>query len=124
MDMPPYIDLVIKSLSQFSPTIKAQNDAHQMQFERSQKAVTVLWPNYVGEVFFDFHKDGELLFAQSVEYYGDEVGEEEAADVARVVENFFLNDIRIAELGWFPKRRELQYQQGGKWRSVFECSAQ
>ena len=124
MELPPYITLLVKSLSQFSPTLKAQKDAHEMQFERSPKAVTVLWPNQVGEVFFDFMEDGELLLSQSVEYYGDEIGAEEATDVARTVENFLLNEIRVTEVGWFPKRTELQYLCGEKWRSVFEYSAQ
>ena len=124
MDLPPYIALLVKSLSPFSPTLNAQNDAHEIQFERSPKAVTVLWPNQVGEVFFDFREDGELLLSQSVEYYGDEIGAEEAADVARTVENFLLNEIRVTEVGWFPRRTELQYLCGEKWRSVFVYSAQ
>ncbi len=123
MDLPPYIALLVKSLSSFSPTLKAQDEAYEMQCERSPKAVTVLWPNQVGEVFFDFMEDGELLFSQSVEHYGDEVGAEEATDVARTVENFLLSEIRVTEVGWFPKRKELQYLCGEKWRSVFVNSA-
>jgi hypothetical protein len=124
MELPPYITLLVKSLSPFSPNLNAQKDAHEMHFERSPKTVTVLWPNQVGEVFFDFMADGELLLSQSVEYYGDEIGAEEATDVARTVENFLLNEIRVTEVGWFPKRTELQYLYGEKWRSVFVHSAQ
>jgi len=124
MELPPYIALLVKTLSPFSPTFEAQKDAHEMRFQRRPKAVTVLWPNQIGEVFFDFMADGELLLSQSVEYYGDEIGAEEATDVARTVENFLLNEIRVTEVGWFPKRTELQYLCGEKWRSVFVHSAQ
>jgi hypothetical protein len=40
------------------------------------------------------------------------------------VQNFFLNEVRVTELGTFMKRRELQYRKAGKWHSVFASAAQ
>jgi hypothetical protein len=69
-------------------------------------------------------KGGQLLLAESVECYENETGPEQAEDVVRIVENFLLNEVKVAESGTFLKRKELQSLRGGKWLSVFESTAQ
>jgi len=124
MEQPSHIDTLLKSLARFNPEVAAEEDAYRLQFERDTKIVTVLWPKHVCEVFLDFTKDGELLLAESVEYYENENGPEQAQDIARIAQNFLLNEVKLAESGRFLKRTELQSFRGGKWQSVFESAAQ
>jgi len=124
MERPSHIEQLLKSLAQFQPVVAAEQDARRLRFQSGRKVVVVLWPNQVGEVFFDFMQDTEVLKAESVEYYAAEDQVQQAEDIARVVRNFLLNEVRVAELGVLLKRTELQCNRGGMWMSVFESTAQ
>ena len=69
MEPPAHIETLIKHLAQFNPEQNAGDSAYRLRFERELKMIEVLWPMQGGEVFLDFMKSGELLLAESVEYY-------------------------------------------------------
>ncbi len=124
MKHPAYIVRLLKSLAQHNPAVSAEENAYRLRFARDLKLVEILWPNQGSEVFFDFMNSEELLFSESIEYYEKETGMEQAEDVARVVQNFLLNEVKVAEAGLLLRRRELQSYRSGKWLSVFEAAAQ
>jgi hypothetical protein len=123
MEPPPHIAQLLDTLAEFNPVVSVEESAHRLRFERDTKLVAVLWPNHVGEVFFEFMKSGELLLAESVEYYENETGPEQAADVAQIVQNFLLNEVKVAESGQILKHKVLQSYRSGKWLSVFESAS-
>jgi hypothetical protein len=121
---PAHIALLLKSLTQHNQAVTAEENAYRLRFNRDSKLVEVLWPNQGNEVFFDFMNREELLFSESVEYYENETGLQQAEDIARVVQNFLIDEVKVAEAGLLLKRRELQSYRSGKWLSVFEAAAQ
>ena len=124
MELPSHIATLLKSLAQFDSDVAADEQAHRLQFECDTKSVKVLWPKHSTEIFLDFTKGGELLLAESVEYYENETGPEQAQDIALIAQNFLLNEVKVADSGTFLKRRELQSFRSGQWLSVFETAAQ
>ena len=124
MELTPHIIQLLKALAQFDPVVVEEEDAHRLRFERDTKVTEILWPRRVGEIFFDFIKGGEVLLAESIEYYQNETQLQQAEDVARVTRNFLLNEVKVVQSGPLLKRRELQSYRSGKWLSVFESAAQ
>ena len=119
MEVPAHIALLLNSLSRFNPVVSAGSDSHCVRFEHGEKAAKLTWPTQVAEVFFDFMKDGEIVLSESVEYYDDETRSEQAEDVARVLLNFLLHEVRVVQSGAFLKHKELQSCRGGEWLSIF-----
>ena len=124
MGHPQHIEQLLSALARFKPIVVEERDAYRLRFESDLKLVTVLWPNHVGEVFFDFSKTGELLLAESVEYYENETKSEQAEDIACIVQNFLLNEVKVVESGRLLKRQELQSYRSGGWWSVFKSGAE
>ena len=124
MESPSHIGTLLKILARFNPEAVAEDDAYRLKFENDAKTVNVIWPTEASEVFFDFTMGGELLLAESVEYYENETELEQTQDVASIVQNFLVNEVKLAESGTFLRRKELQSFRGGKWLSVFKPVAQ
>ena len=123
MEPPAHIAHLLNGLTQFNPTLAVDPSAYRLDVESGTKKVTVLWPSEAGEVFFDFHKDGQVLLSESVEYYEGEPQDDQAEDISRVVMNFLLNEVRVVHVGRLLKRHELQSNQSGRWLSVFQSPA-
>lgn len=119
MDEPAQIRQLVEALADFTPSLSVEKGAHRLAVKHHAKSVVVVWPHSLGEVCFDFLEDGEVLLAESVEYYDEEPPAVQAQDVAQVIRNFLLNETRVVAVGTLLKRQELQCCNGGNWVSVF-----
>ena len=120
MEPPSHIAQLLNSLASFTTTVAHEAGAHRFHVQHGVKSVVVLWPSELGEVFFDFINEGQVLLAESVEYYEAESPVGQAEDVAKVIGNFLLNEVKVCQSGVLLKRQELQAYRGGKWQSVFQ----
>jgi hypothetical protein len=119
MDGSAHIKLLVDALAEFSPSQSVDGGVHRLAVTYEAKSVVVVWPQSLGEVYFDFLESGEVLLAESVEYYDEEPPAEQAQDIAQVVRNFLLNETRLVAVGRLLKRQELQHRNQGTWVSVF-----
>ena len=110
----------MQALSEFAPTMEVVSGAYEIFAAHGPKLVKLGWPvGIASEVYFDFIENGDVILSESVEYYEGELAPEQIADVARTVANFLLHPTKLVEFGRFFTRKQLQYQEGLQWKSVF-----
>lgn len=110
---------LLRLLSTFSPAIGVAKDAYQLSVSSSTKRAEVIWPYPLHEVFFDFWEGNTKILSESFEFYEGESDSELVEYLYSVLNRFLTNNVRFHAQGKFLKTRELQYQQGGVWKSVF-----
>lgn len=111
--------LLTGALEGFAPVLTHGDSAYELEASHGEKRAKVIWPVLLPELFFEFYRGEALLFSDSAEFYEGEALKEMAEEAIRVVAKFLGHETRLWEAGRLLKRRELQYEKDGEWRSIF-----
>lgn len=120
MDRNPNLEQSLKSsLADYNPVLELEGDAYKLRLNQGDKHIKVTWPYPLMEVYFDFWDGETIVFSESFEFYEKETDEELAEYITDVAKKYLTNQTRIITIGKLLKRKELQFNDGSEWISVF-----
>jgi hypothetical protein len=120
MDRKPELERELLELfSAFSAKIEIAKEAYQLSVCHGSKRAEVVWPYPLHEVYFDLWDGQSKVLSESFEFYEGEPDSELVEYLGVVLDRFFNHPTRVQVQGRLLKRKDLQYQQGGVWCSIF-----
>jgi hypothetical protein len=110
---------LISSIQNFeNVAISEEGVAYKLLLSSGNKAVENTWPYELGEVFFSYFQNEEIIFEDWFECLEKDETKDFVEYIELVAERFIKNETKIATKGFLFRRNELQYFSGSIWQNV------